>query len=55
MDRQAALAAYIEAILPEREDWLYGQALRRARTVTRGMTPEERAAYLESRAFGTAL
>ena len=55
MDDRRALEAYIRAILPERERYLYEQALRRTRPVTRGMTPEEREAYLQSRAFSNAL
>ena len=55
MDRQAALSAYIQAVLPERERYLYEQALRKARPVTRGMSEEEREAYLQGKAFATAL
>ena len=53
--RERALLAYIEAVKPEREAYLYEQALRRTRDVTRGMSPEEREAYLESRAFANAV
>ena len=42
--REQALLAYIEAVKPEREAYLYEQALRRTRDVTRGMSPEEREA-----------
>ena len=55
MDRQAALQAYIEAILPEREAYLYDQALKKTRAITRGMKPEDSAAYLQSKAFASAL
>ena len=55
MDRQAALTAYAQAILPEREAFLYRRALSKVRPITRGMKPEEAEAYLKSRAFESAL
>ena len=55
MDRQAALQAYIQALLPEREAYLMQRALNRVRAVTRGMSSEEAEAYYQSKAFTNAL
>lgn len=55
MDRDAALRAYIRAILPERERWLEQCARNKARGITRGMDPEEEAAYYQGRAFANTL
>ena len=55
MDRQAALQAYIRALLPEREAALYQRARRKARVAAGGMSPEEEAEYLESKAFAGLL
>ncbi len=55
MDREAALRAYIEAVMPEREGFILEQTRRKVRNVTRDMSPEEEAAYLESRAFASLL
>jgi len=55
MDRQTALQSYIQAILPEREAWLYQRALNKARPITRGMTPAEAEEYLGGKAFASAL
>ncbi|MBR1560081.1 MAG: hypothetical protein IJ646_07555 [Clostridia bacterium] len=55
MDAQAALKRYIEAVVPEREDYLYKQALNKVRAITRGMSDDEREAYLQSRAFANVL
>ena len=55
MDREAALRAYIEAVMPEREEYILQQTRRKVRAVTRDMSPEEEAAYLESRAFASLL
>ncbi|MBQ8963934.1 MAG: helicase [Clostridia bacterium] len=55
MDREAALRAYIQAILPEREDYLYQRALNKVRGITRGMSAEEAEAYYRGKAFGNAL
>ena len=55
VDRQRALSAYIEAVIPEREQYLYDQALKKARPITRGMSPEEKEAYLQGKAFASAL
>jgi len=55
MDSQAALQAYIRAILPEREEYLYQRAVNKARAVTRGMSAEEAEAYYQGKAFANAL
>ena len=55
MDGQAALAAYVKAILPEREDYLYQRALNKARAILGGMSPEQQAEYLDSKAFANTL
>lgn len=55
MDRQAALSAYVQAILPEHEGDLYRRALGKVRAITRGMKPEEREEYLQSKAFANVL
>lgn len=55
MDRQEALSIYIQAILPEREAYLYQRALGKVRGITRGMSEQELEAYLQSKAFSTAL
>jgi hypothetical protein len=41
MDRQAALQAYIQAIMPEREAYLLQRAMNKVRAITLGMSPEE--------------
>ena len=51
MDRQAALSAYAQAALLEREEYLYQQALKKAHAVTRSMTAQEKEKYLQSQAF----
>ena len=55
MDRQAALRAYIEAIMPEREEYLYQRAVDKVRAITRGMSPEAAADYYRGRAFANTL
>ena len=45
------LEAYIQAVLPERERWLYQHALNKTRVITRAMSPAEKAEYLNSEAF----
>ncbi len=55
MEERAALEAYIRAILPEREDYLYQRALNKVRAITRGMSEDERAAYLSGKAFASTL
>ena len=55
MDRQKALALYIQAIMPEQERYLYQRALQKARPIMRNMKPEEKEAYLRSKAFGNTL
>ena len=55
MDRQAALRAYIQAILPEREAYLYQRAMNKVRAITLGMSPGEAEAYYQGKAFGNTL
>ena len=55
MDRQAALERYIQAVLPEREEYLLERARAKVRGITRGMSPEELDAYLNSKAFANTL
>ena len=55
MDKREALSIYIQAIMPERESALYERALGKTRAITRGMRPEEKAEYLQSKAFANAL
>jgi len=55
MDRQAALRAYIQAIMPEREAYLYERALNKVRAITLGMSPEEAEAYYRGKAFANTL
>ena len=50
-----ALEAYIQAVLPERERWLYQHALNKVRVITRSMNPAEKAEYLNSEAFRSTL
>ena len=55
MDRQRALSEYIQAILPEREAYLYERALGKARPITRNMSQDELNAYLGGKAFANTL
>ena len=55
MDRQDALSAYIQAVIPEREEYLYQRALGKANPITRNMKPEEKQEYLQSKAFASAV
>ena len=50
-----ALEAYIQAVLPERERWLYQHALNKTRVITRAMSAAEKAEYLNSEAFQSTL
>ena len=54
-ETRTALSIYIRAVLPERETWLREQALRKARPLVRGMSPEQERAYYESAAFQSLL
>ncbi len=54
-EKRTALSVYIRAVLPEREAWLREQALRRARSLVRGMSAEQEQAYYESAAFKSLL
>lgn len=53
-DREA-LEKYIQAVLPEREKYLYRHALNKARVITRSMKAGEKEAYLQSEAFRNTL
>ncbi len=55
MDRERALAAYVQAIIPEREDYLRQRAMQKVRPITRGMSEQALQEYLDSKAFATAL
>ena len=55
MDRDAALRAYIQALLPEREAYLYQRAVNKVRAITRGMSAGEAEAYYRGKAFASAL
>ena len=45
------LNAYVLALRPERERYLYQHALNKVRVITRSMKPAEKEAYLQSEAF----
>ena len=47
--------AYVQALRPERERYLYQHALNKVRVITRSMKPAEKEAYLQSEAFLTTL
>ena len=53
-DRKA-LEAYVQAVLPERERYLYQHALNKTRVITRSMKPTEKEEYLRSDAFRNTL
>ena len=53
-DRRA-LEAYVQAILPERERYLYQHAINKTRVITRSMKPAEKEAYLQSEGFQNTL
>ena len=52
---RSAMEAYVQALLPERERYLYQHALNKSRVITRSMKPAEKEAYLQSEAFQTML
>ena len=52
---RSALEAYIQALLPERERYLYQHTLNKVRVITRSMKPSEKEAYLQSEAFQNTL
>ena len=52
---RSALEVYIQALLPERERYLYQHALNKTRVITRSMKPAEKEAYLQSEAFQSTL
>ena len=49
------MKAYVQALLPEREKYLYQHALNKARVILRNMKPAEKEAYLQSEAFQNIL
>ena len=49
------LEAYIQAVLSERERWLYQSALNKVRVITRSMKPSEKEEYLQSDSFRNTL
>ncbi|MBQ9010727.1 MAG: hypothetical protein IJ088_15580 [Clostridia bacterium] len=51
METQAVLAAYIEAVMPEQEQFIRQRALRKAESITAAMRPGDAQDYLESQAF----
>ena len=53
-DRKA-LEAYVQALLSERERWLYQSALNKVRVITRSMKPSEKEEYLKSDSFRNTL
>ena len=52
---RCAQEAYIQALLPERERYLYQHALNKTRVITRSMKPAEKEAYLQSETFQNTL
>ena len=52
---RGTLEAYIQALLPERERYLYQHTLNKVRVITRSMKPAEKEAYLQSEAFQNTL
>ena len=52
---RSAQEAYIQALLPERERYLYQHALNKTRVITRSMKPAEKEAYLQSETFQNTL
>ena len=57
MNREDRMAeeVYIQAVLSERERWLYQSALNKVRVITRSMKPSEKEDYLQSDAFRNTL
>ena len=57
MNREDRMAeeVYIQAVLSERERWLYQSALNKVRVITRSMKPSEKEEYLQSDAFRNTL
>ena len=54
-EERKALEAYVQALLPERERYLYQHALNKVRVITRSMKPAEKEDYLRSEAFRNTL
>ena len=51
MNYELTLRAYVQAVLPERERYLYQHALNKVRVITRSMRPAEKEEYLRGEAF----
>ena len=51
MMNDEVMNAYVQALRPERERYLYQHALNKVRVITRNMKPAEKEAYLHSEAF----
>ena len=49
------LEAYVQAVLSERENCLYQNALNKVRVITRSMKPAEKEEYLRSDSFRSTL
>ena len=49
------MEAYVQAVLSEREKWLYQSALNKVRIITRSMKPDEKEEYLRSDSFRNTL
>ena len=55
MSEQTPYEAYLQAIMAEREQYLYKRALNKAKPAMRGMDADARAEYIESKAFSSLL
>ena len=55
MNEQELMTVYAQALMQERERFLYHAALNKAAVITRSMKPEEKEAYLTSQAFANTL
>ena len=49
------IQAYVQALRPERERYLYQHALNKVRVITRSMKPAEKETYLQSEMFQSTL
>ena len=54
-DDRKVMEAYVQALLSERERWLYQSALNKVRVITRSMKPAEKEEYLRSDSFRNTL
>ena len=55
MDERELIRAYADALVQERERYLYQNALNKVQVITRAMKPDEKADYLASQAFANTL